>query len=318
MLSESTIRRFRPLARKLRRMNVFWYRLFQGAFRLVGLNVIRVSDFYSPLPVVSRLKKTQARWDRPSALAGIAYDLEEMKRALASLLDRYGAEYQALPPFRVTKHMGFGPGFTNVDALTAYAVIRQAKPRRYLEVGSGLSTYYASQAAARNMAEGAPLQITCIEPYPYEKLSTIPGIRLIQKEVQDVEVQVFQELEAGDILFIDSTHILKVDGDVPYLFLEVLPALRAGVRIHIHDVPFPYNIPYPADQWIFGMPWPMYWNEAMVVQAFLCHNDAFRITLSTPLIRHFDESFLRARIPGYESIREEPKTFCSLWVEKTR
>ena len=75
----------------------------------------------------------------------------------------------------------------------------------------------------KNASEGHPLAITCIEPYPYDKLYTIPGIQVIAKQVQDVEVSVFQELQQGDMLFIDSSQCLKIDGDVPFLFLEVLP-----------------------------------------------------------------------------------------------
>jgi hypothetical protein len=119
------------------------------------------------------------------------------------------------------------------------------------------------------------------------------------------------------VLFIDSSHVLKIDGDVPFLYLEVLPRLNRGVVIHIHDVPFPYNVPYPARLWVFGRPWPMLWNEAMVVQALLCGNRDFRITMSTPLIRHVDEAFLQQRIPFYETIDQNPNTFSSLWLEKT-
>jgi hypothetical protein len=95
----------------------------------------------------------------------------------------------------------------------------------------------------------------------------------------------------------------------------VLPSLSAGTVVHIHDVPFPYNIPYPPDLWVFQV-WPVWWNEAMVVQSFLCFNDKFRITMSTPLIRHFDEAFLRERIPIYQSVVENRNTFSSLWLRR--
>src|SRR5439155_13845058 len=103
-------------------------------------------------------------------------------------------------------------------------------------------------------------------------------------------------------------------GDVPFLYLEVLPALNPGLAIHIHDVPFPYNIPYPPERWIFGEPWPMFWNEAMLVQAFLSGNSHFQITLSTPLLRHFDEPFLQRSIPIYETLQENQNAFSSLWL----
>ena len=195
-------------------------------------------------------------------------------------------------------------------------MVRHLKPVRYIEVGSGTSTYYCSLAAERNANEGHPLEMTCVEPRPYDKLHEIPGIRLISKEVQDVDASLFRQLQENDILFIDSSHVLRVDGDVPFLYLEVLPQLNPGVTIHVHDIPFPYNIPYPPEFWILEKEWPMFWNEAMVLQALLCFNDRFEIMMSTPLIRHFDEAFLNKLIPLYETVEQNPNTFSSIWLRR--
>jgi hypothetical protein len=265
---------------------------------------------------VQAFRSTAHRWNRPSRLAGIEYDLDAMKQLFTTLLTTYGSEWTELPSYSEVQRIGFGPGYTSVDALTLYVMMRHLKPSRYLEVGSGVSTYYCSLAAARNAAENRPLKITCVEPYPYEKLSTVPGIELHVKEVQDMDLAVFDALTAGDVLFIDSSHVLAIDGDVPLLFLEVLPRLAAGVIVHIHDVPFPYNFPYPADTWILRDQGPVAWNEAMVVQAFLCGNRNFEVTLSTPLLRHFDEGFLKRLIPSYETIDQNPNAFSSLWIRK--
>jgi len=281
-----------------------------------GYVVARKSDYYSPLTSVSDLRSTFGRWHRPSALKGVEYDLNQMKTALSDLLSRYLAEFMDIPPYEQLQQVGFGPGYTAVDALTLYMMIRQLKPKRYVEVGSGLSAYYCSLAAARNASEGHPLAITCVEPYPFEKLHTIAGINVIAKPVQDVEVALFGQLRGRDVLFIDSSHILRIDGDVPFLYLEVLPTLDVGVFIHIHDVPFPYNVPYPPQLWVFGQEWPMLWNEAMVVQAFLSFNNSFEVTMSTPLLRYFDEDFLRRSIPFYQSIDQNPNTFSSLWLKR--
>jgi hypothetical protein len=212
--------------------------------------------------------------------------------------------------------MGFGPGYTAVDALTLYMMIRDLKPRHYIEVGSGVSTFYCSLAAQRNRNEGHPLQITCIEPYPFQRLSSIPGIRILSQEVQDIDVSVFQELRQNDVCFIDSSHILRIDGDVPFLYLEVLPSLNVGVVTHVHDIPYPYNTPFPPELWIFEQQWPLFWNEPMMLQAFLAFNKHFRITMSTPLLRHFDETFLKEHIPIYESIEQNPNAFSSLWLTR--
>lgn len=289
---------------------------FQGALEDAGYQVARTGDYYSPLPSVSGLRTTFGRWNRPSDLHGVRYDIERMKALLGELLAQYLGEFLAYPGYLEIAKMGFGPGYTALDALTLYAMIRHVKPRRYLEVGSGISTYYCDLAAQRNESEGHPLQITCIEPYPYEKLSTISGVHVLAKKVEDVDPTEFQQLEANDVLFIDSSHILRIDGDVAFLFLEVLPALKVGVVTHVHDIPFPYNIPYPPQYWVFGRDWPLFWNEAMVLQAFLAFNKDFDILLSTPLLRHFDEPFLKERIPIYETLEQNPNTFSSIWLKR--
>jgi hypothetical protein len=120
------------------------------------------------------------------------------------------------------------------------------------------------------------MQIECIEPYPYGKLYDIPGIVVHREEVQSVGRDLFLGLGKDDVLFIDSTHVLRIDGDVPHLYLNVLPALGHGVLIHVHDIPFPFNVPYPAEKWVLGPEWPMYWNEAMVLQAFSASTGASR------------------------------------------
>ncbi len=205
---------------------------------------------------------------------------------------------------------------------TLFAMIRKLRPARYFEVGSGLSTYYCSLARKQNREEGTDTKITCIEPYPFAKLNEIEQIELIVKEVQDVPLSAFDSLASGDVLFIDSSHILRLDGDVSYLFLEVLPRLAPGVYIHVHDIPFPYNIPYPPEYWTFledpqSLHWPMYWNEAMLLQALLAFSPAFEVVLSVPMIRHFEEDFVRKTLPIYKSVSEEKNTFSSIWLRRT-
>jgi hypothetical protein len=128
-------------------------------------------------------------------------------------------------------------------------------------------------------------------------------------------------LEAGDVLFIDSSHAVRLDSDVAYLILEILPIIRPGVLIHIHDIPFPYNIPYPAEYWVLGTApgapyWPIYWNEAMLLQSFLAFNREFEIIQSMPLLRYYDETFLKELVPSYRSVAEVPNTFSSIWLKR--
>jgi predicted O-methyltransferase YrrM len=242
-----------------------------------------------------------------------------MRSRLAALTESWEDDFRTTAgDYGDNQRRGFGPGYPALDARTLYYLLREHRPARYLEVGSGLSTYYATLAAQRNAADGAPMQLTCIEPYPFPALIALPGFDLVQSVVQDVPVSRFEDLQAGDVCFIDSSHALKIDSDVAYLFLEVLPRLAPGVLVHVHDVPFPYNVPYPADTWLFGERWPVYWNEAMVVQTFLAFNAAFEIVVSTPLLRHDDEAFLVKLFDDYVPVVDDPNPPSSLWIRRIR
>ena len=293
--------------------------LFAGLRRL-GWNVARTADFYSPLPVLSEVAASRESWDRPSELVGVDYDLEAMKSLLAALVETHGGEFDALPPHGEIRALGYGPGFPVIDALTTYLMVRDLRPARYVEIGSGLSTYYAWLAAAANGRDGRACEMTCVDPFPTGRLNELrePAVQAVVSKVEAAALGLFEALEAGDVLFIDSTHVLKLGGDVAFLFLEVLPRLRPGVVVHVHDIHFPYNTPYPAEQYIFRAKWPLYRTEAMVLQAFLSFNREFELLLSAPMIRHFDEPFLERTIPGYRPVEVEDYDthFGSIWLRR--
>jgi len=160
--------------------------------------------------------------------------------------------------------------FDGVDALVYYCMIRLLRPRKVVEVGSGWSTKVAAQASVINK----DTQLISIEPYPQPILDVgFPGLsKLIKKKIEEVPLDFFDVLRAGDVLFIDSTHTVKIAGDVNYLFLEVLPRLKKGVYVHIHDIFFPRD--YPR-QWVMDM--HRFWAEQYLLHAFLLFNDAFKI-----------------------------------------
>jgi len=294
----------------------------RGAQRVAGLfgyNIVKRADYYSVLPVLAEIESTRERWEKPSALTGVDIDLSVLEKNLGTLADAWEEEFSRVTGDYVgNTQRGFGPGYPQFDARTLYYMLREHKPKRYLEVGSGLSTYYTSLAAQQNAAEGSPLQITCIEPYPFDALRTIDGFELVEGFVQDVPLSRFEELEAGDVLFIDSSHALKIDSDVAFLFMEALPRVKPGVIVHIHDIHFPYNHPFPADYWLFGERWPVYWQEVMVVQAFLAFNESFEVLLSTPMVRHHDEQFLVDRFPNYVPLSQDMNPPSSLWLKRTK
>jgi Methyltransferase domain len=200
-------------------------------------------------------------------------DLAE--KAQLELAGQLAADLAA--PLRGPRYRSGNSMFGAGDGAVYQAMLRHFRPGRVIEVGSGYSTAVALDAADAT-AELADLQITCIEPYPDRLLGLLaPGdlgrVSLIRQQVQDVEVSAFKQLEPGDFLFIDSTHVVKAGSDVAWLFLHVLPRLPAGVIVHVHDIFWPFE--YPRE-WLLER---RDWTEAYLVHAFLAGNAEWEILL---------------------------------------
>ena len=269
----------------------------------MGWVVAPTSDYYHPLRPVGELERHAGRWHRPSALRGVAIDLDALERTLAELERDFGAEFAALTPYDRIKEERRGPGFTRVDAFTLFSTLRRQRPPRYLEIGSGLSTWYASQAAERNRALGHPMAMTVVDPFLSDATRALQGVESVGREAQDLPVEWFLErVGPGDVLFIDTTHIVRIDGEVPHLVLEVLPALPPGVLVHVHDVHLPYNVPIDPGAYVTDRRWPMLFTEAMLIQAYLTQNRNVEIVMSTPLLRFHREAVLERLIPGYQKL----------------
>jgi hypothetical protein len=154
-----------------------------------------------------------------------------------------------------------------------YAMIRTAKPKRIVELGSGHSTLVTARAARRNASEGDAPTLEVFDPFPSVVTDDLPGLtRLERIGAQQVPLEVFETLEAGDVLFVDTTHTVKVGSDVNFIVLEVLPRLREGVYVHLHDIFLPYEYP---QQWMED--YGLYWTEQYLVHAFLIYNSGFEI-----------------------------------------
>lgn len=196
--------------------------------------------------------------------------------------------------------------FEGVDALSYYAFIRLLKPKKIVEIGSGWSTKIAAKACLENNVG----DLFSIEPYPQQILKKgFPGFsKLVAKRVEDVRIKFFEKLGKGDILFIDSSHTVKIGGDVNYIFFEILPKLKKGVYIHIHDIFLPYD--YPKD-WV--MKERRFWGEQYLLHAFLMYNKAFEVV--------FARGYLNSKYPGrmakvFKGI--EPAGGGSFWMRKTK
>jgi len=261
------------------------------------------NHFYSPVPTVSEL---------PASIWKTRMDLEwigavDAQLALVARCLRWAQELIAtakLPAAADGRYRFSETSFPPLDAVVYYGVLREFKPTRVLEIGSGASTQIAAQAAL----SGDAMQVECIDPFPNALVRRgLKGLtRLIDKRVQDVPFEKFDSLRENDILFIDSSHVSKIGSDVNYLVLRVLPRLSPGVLVHFHDIFLPYEYPRP---WIQDLRY--FWNEQYLVQAFLAFNDQFQVLISNSLLstEHGERVFGMA--PGM------PKQGgASLWIQR--
>lgn len=209
-------------------------------------------------------------WQKQSELVGIDINEEVMINLLSQFSSKFRDEYESSPrtktsiPFQYYVNNG---AFESVDGEIYYCMIRYFKPKRIIEIGSGNSTYLAAQALLKNKEEyGRNAELIAIEPYPNDILRKgFPGLlKLIVARGQDIDLSEFKKLKENDILFIDSSHVLKIGGDVKYEYLEILPRLNKGVLVHIHDVFLPAEYP---KTWVLND--YQFWTEQYLLQAFL-------------------------------------------------
>jgi len=232
---------------------------------------IRPVHYYEPLPDFRCISEEEINRRRDYPALNFNWpDQLSLLRVLAN----YDGELKQL---REAELFDFDNGFFGAfDAAAYYAIIRELKPRHVIEIGGGYSTRMAARALARNQTEGNHGKLKCIEPYPEPRFTdAFPQMDLISKPVQDVGIEFFSRLDSNDILFIDSSHTVKFGSDVCYLFLEILPTLKPGVWIHVHDVFFPND--YPAE-WLTEKRLAL--NEQYLLEAFLNFNTSFSIRLS--------------------------------------
>ena len=267
------------------------------------------NHYYSPIPDLSRL--TGEQLGRRTSMKGIALDTVAMLKLADSFFARFGAEYAVFgqtPPNQEGRFFLGNGVFERIDAEVLHCMIRHFSPKRMIEIGSGYSSLITAAACERNRAEGRPAQFTLIEPYPNDLfLKTIPGVsHLHRKRVEDCPLAMFEELEAGDILFIDSSHVIRSGNDVEYEYFEIIPRLRPGVVIHIHDVFLPFR--YPAN-WINQE--FIFWNEQYLVEALLMHNPSYRVIWAGCHVHTEHPEHLVKTFPGYDPNRYLPG---SIWI----
>jgi predicted O-methyltransferase YrrM len=227
---------------------------------------------------------------------------------------RFQDELRDFPRERTAKreffydNVSFGPG----DAEYLYSLIRLVKPRRIIEIGCGSSTLMIRNAVNRNRAEDPAFDCdhTCIEPYENPWLEELE-VKLIRRRLEELPASEFDSLDENDILFIDTSHVIRPGGEVLYAYLDILPRIKPGVFVHIHDIFTPFDYP---DQWMRHF--VRFWNEQYLFEAFLSGNPNF-VTVGTLFYlsqRHSEE--VAEKLPILASTNYYQPT--SFWIQRRK
>ncbi len=309
-----------------------WFRVFAArVFRTcqkAGVNVTP-NHFYWPIPDLNALAGKD--WTALALSEGVDLQLQRQVRMLECDFPMFHEECD-FPEGETgcEQQFHFNNGFfERVDAEIAYAMVRHFKPCRIVEIGGGQTTRLLASALCRNHEEGLSGELICIEPHPDSVLRRgFPGLtELIPRRVQQVPADLFTSLRPGDILFIDSSHVVTTDSDVIYEHLRILPKLKPGVVIHIHDIFMPAD--YPEK---FVMTNLCFWGEQYLLEAFLSHNRSFEVLWASSAMQLFHREELERHFPAWVgSFQRMPpaiRTFtptldgenvwpCSFWIQRT-
>jgi predicted O-methyltransferase YrrM len=288
------------------------YRLFKQAEQIdpiINSPFIRFSPpghFYSPIPNATDLKRLA-----PTEANILTHDIDLNLLQQLHLLDQFARYYSELPfpetPSDMSRYYYQNDFFCHGDAIALYSMLRHFRPQRVIEVGSGFSSAVMLDTSDRFL--NSATRFTFIEPYP-DRLNQLLNAQdqqqqVIEKSVQDVGIELFAELQANDILFIDSSHVAKVGSDVVHLLFQILPRLSPGVIIHFHDIFFPFE--YPQTWFSEGRAW----NEAYFLRAFLQYNTTSQILFFNSFLGQHHKVELEQKMPLFLK-----NTGASLWLQK--
>lgn len=245
--------------------------------------------FYSPVVDPESIRsRADELWDGRSAVMGVDFGHAGQARILSEVFPKWIADfnYPLEPADAVDSEgrQGFflaNDQFSNIDARTLFVFLREYRPKRVIEVGSGFSSLLMADVRRRFL--GASTVLQCVEPYPRAFLRDPSyGFELVESKVEEVPLAFFESLAAGDVLFIDSSHVSKTGSDVNYLVFEVIPRLPPGVLVHVHDIFLPVEYPF---QWVVEN--NRSWNEQYLLQAYLMFNPKARVLFGTSYVHHF-------------------------------
>jgi hypothetical protein len=261
-------------ARKLHDLP-FTFPLLARAFRALqsaGVNVTP-NHFYWPVPDLAQLEKRE--WRIYSPPPACKFNLRKQMALARELASGYGDEC-CFSDDASDGEYHYGNGyFEAVDAEVTYSMVRCFKPNRIIEIGTGYSTRVLAAALQKNaQRDNIDGQLISVDPYPERFSNNLWSHRVVQipAAVQDVDLELFDSLESNDVLFVDSSHVVAVGSDVLREYLDILPRLKPGVIIHVHDIFLPSDYPRNA---VLNNLW--FWSEQYLLQAFLSFNPAFEV-----------------------------------------
>ena len=265
--------------------------------------------FYSPIPSIDELKfKEEKIFNIPRELPGINLNEEEQIRILDEIKCFYNEQ-----PFTAHKQDSLryffeNPNYSYGEAIILYSIIRYLQPKKIIEVGSGYSSCVILDT--NELFFKNTISCTFIEPYPQLLESLIKDtdnskVEIVQEDLQNIDISKFEELSAGDILFIDSTHVSKCGSDVNYIFFKILPYIKSGVYIHFHDICYPFEYP---KEWVYE---GRSWNESYLLRAFLQNNNDFEIKFFNSFLASFYQDKFFGEMP---ICSQSPGT--SIWIKK--
>lgn len=267
--------------------------------------------FYSPIPDLHAVASNEQRIF-PEQLPDSLPSIDLAPDCQRQWLEKVEALYPS-QPFTDTATSERRYGFENDyfghgEALTLFGMMQTIKPKRIIEIGAGYST--AAMLDIDELFFDGKIEFKIVEPYPDRLLKLLRDrdfqhIDLQERPVQEIETQEFSSLEPGDMLFVDSSHVSKVDSDLNHLLFRILPALQDGVVIHFHDIYYPFE--YPSS-WVYE---GRAWTECYLLRAFLQYNDAFRVLFYNSYIAHKYADRIAKNMPLFAK-----SAGSSLWMEK--
>lgn len=265
--------------------------------------------YYSPIPDPDDLLRREKQiWAPRPGLTGVDMQIPRQLELLQSLRPHLAAiDYPVDAPPEPDRYYYMNGMFPVLDAEFLFGALCLFKPKRVIEVGSGFSSLVMADANRR--AFGGGIDITCIEPYPRDFLvAGVEGItRLVTSRLQDVDLALFDQLESGDILFIDSSHVCKTGSDVNLLFFEVLPRLKPGVYVHLHDIFLPDEYPKP---WVLTE--ERSWSEQYLLHGFLMFNSQWRVVWMAHYMCTRHSQAVSSVFPRYPALGEGG----SFWMQR--